>query len=326
MNERLPDKNLERRLRDAWSAEVAQARVDYATGPGRVRTHIQFAMPLGLVALVVGAVVVAGALRPAFNAVSPTRVVFGDLAGSAVPDKSHATALSDVTISDDRRSVTVMFGNGVGACKYPHQGEAEIVGDELRIGLYAQGAPDPSRTPAPLPSDLSGVVACFSIYVVDKLVINLPTAFDGERVRDVSNNAIFLLAPPADLAQITALPDGWDLESQRTVRHVDTPQWERHWVKSAEKGNGVTLLQNFGGPIEDQGYGTKTANGEPVILHSEPVSINGQPGSLYVDPYLGHLVLLWSLGPDGLKLDADMTDFSREQFIALANSVVVPSP
>lgn len=39
----------------------------------------------------------------------------------------------------------------------------------------------------------------------------------------------------------------------------------------------------------------------------------------------GRIQVEWSIGDDGLLMSSNLTDFSREQFISLAESVSIPN-
>ena len=75
----------------------------------------------------------------------------------------------------------------------------------------------------------------------------------------------------------------------------------------------VTLIQSFGGPVGTTGGGPATSG-----------EVNGQPATFYLWPPSGGMTLVWSLGNDGFALDGLLSDFTREQFIALAESVKLP--
>ncbi len=91
------------------------------------------------------------------------------------------TPIDSVTLAADRRSVRVDFVGGrafdpADPCSVAYRGTAAIVGDVLEIGVYAE------PHPKPLPSGW----ACDAVGYRRTLVLQLPGAFDGSRVRDLS--------------------------------------------------------------------------------------------------------------------------------------------
>jgi hypothetical protein len=71
--------------------------------------------------------------------------------------------------------------------------------------------------------------------------------------------------------------------------------------------------QAFDGPVG-------TTGGDPQT----PVDVNGQSASFSLYEPTGEMVLVWSLGADELALVGILDDFSREEFIELAESVTLP--
>jgi hypothetical protein len=72
----------------------------------------------------------------------------------------------------------------------------------------------------------------------------------------------------------------------------------------------VELIQAFGAPANVSG-------GDP----QPDVIVNGETATLYFWAPAGEFVLVWKVGADGVALVANLADFTREQFIALAKSV-----
>jgi hypothetical protein len=77
----------------------------------------------------------------------------------------------------------------------------------------------------------------------------------------------------------------------------------------------IELYQAFGGPVSTTG-----AERQP------DVEVNGEPAAFYRYPPVGEMVVVWSLGPDEFALVGYEADFSLEEFITLAESVVLPGP
>lgn len=255
--------------------------------------------------------VVVGAVLSACGATSQ---LIGD---EDAPVSDRPVSFENVVLADDRRSVRVDFIGGKefdpdDPCSVAYHGTTEIVGDELEIGIYAE------QHPKPLPPD----TGCDPMGYPRTLALDLDEPFTGSVVRDLAGQ-IFLLAPPAGLAQVGALPDGWELRREGNVLGSSTPRWERVWSPDpdpdpdpwpAEGDSMLTLFQAFDGPVNATG-------GDP----QPPVEVNGEGATFYLHPPTGEMVVVWGLGDDELALVGNLNDFSQDEFIALAESVTLPS-
>jgi hypothetical protein len=76
----------------------------------------------------------------------------------------------------------------------------------------------------------------------------------------------------------------------------------------------LTLIQAFGGPVDTTGDDRQP-----------PLEVNGQPAIFYFHAPTGEMVVVWSLADDELALVGNLGDFSRAEFVALAESVRLPS-
>ena len=193
-------------------------------------------------------------------------------------------------------------------CSVAYRGTAQVVGDELEIGIYAE------QNPATLPSG----VGCDAVGHPRHLTLNLDEPYTGNVVHDLAGQTLFL-GPPKGLAQIAGLPDGWELRRQENAGQSLTPSWLRVWSPEpdpwpADGSSMVTLIQSFGGPIHLDGGASGTQ-----------VEINGQPATLSTYPPAGSITLVWSVGNDQLLLDGYLADFSQQQFINLAESIRLAS-
>lgn len=226
---------------------------------------------------------------------------------------NHLVPVDHVSLGADGRQVTVDFIGGrefatTDPCSAAYRGTARIAGDQLEIGIY--GGIDFTALPSGMACDMVGFARHLSL--------RLDEPFTGNLVHDLSGQMLFLRAP-VGLAEVTGLPAGWALRREETVGGSLTPRWERIWSPApdpwpADGSSMVTLIQAFGGPVDAIGG-----------LPTTPVSVNGQPASLALWTPNGDMTLVWSLGNDEVALDGYQADFSREQFIALAESVRLPS-
>jgi hypothetical protein len=255
----------------------------------------------------VSVMLVIGAVLSACGATSP---LIGD---ENAPISDRPVSFENVVLADDMRSVRVDFVGGKefdpeDPCSVAYRGTAEVVGEELEIGIYAQ------QHPKPLPPD----TGCAAMGYSRTLTLDLDDPFTGMVVRDLAGQ-VFMLAPPAGLAQIGALPAGWELRREGNVLGSSTPRWERVWSPDpdpwpAEGDSMLSLYQAFGGPVN-------TTGGDP----QPPVEVNGESATFYLHPPTGEMVVVWGLGDDELALVGNLNDFSQDEFIALAESVTVPS-
>lgn len=233
--------------------------------------------------------------------------------GEPAPVPSRPLSVETVVPAADGRSVRVDFTGGqtfdpANPCSVAYEAMAEVVDGELEIGMYAR--------PHPMP--LAPGTACDAMGHARTLTIELDEPFTGTVVRDLAGYTILLQAPTG-LAQIGALPEGWELRREGNVFGSATPRWEQVWSPDpdpwpAEGDSMVTLFQAFGGPVDATG-------GEL----GNPVMINGQDAALSLHPPTGSMVLVWSIGRDELALAGYRSDFSEAEFMALAESVTLPS-
>lgn len=230
-------------------------------------------------------------------------------------DRSHAPipdgpiSFEGVTLVDDGRSVRVDFIGGPefdpnDPCSIAYEGTAEVVGEELRIGIFA------IQHPMPLPPEQG----CASMGYSRSIVLSLSEPFEGSVIRDLAGGVLFLEAPPG-LATIGELPDGWELRREGNILGGTAPRWERVWSPDpdpspAQGDSMLILIQAFGGPVEATGSEPQRA-----------VLVNGRDAAYWMHPATGEMLLVWSLGDDELALVGYLEDFTEAEFIGLAGSV-----
>lgn len=226
------------------------------------------------------------------------------------PEGPRVTSLDSWTFSSDRRSITVGFTGGRefdpdDPCSIAYRGTAAIDGDELAIGIYAK----------PFPGDVPKDLMCTMEGHSRSLMLDVGAPFHGTRIRDLAGQVFFLEAPPG-LVQIIGLPEGWVLQSARSLPESPTGRWARVYAPRGHVGltgssvGQVELIQAFGVP----------ANVSGGDLHPDAM-VNGETATLYFWAPAGEFVLVWKVGADGVALVGNLADFSREEFIALAESV-----
>jgi hypothetical protein len=227
-------------------------------------------------------------------------------------DAPQITSFDSWTFSPDRRSITLEFIGGRefdpdDPCSIAYRGTAAIDGDELAIGVYAK----------PFPGDVPKDLICTAEGHPRSLTLELGAPFHGTRIRDLAGQVFFLDAPPG-LVQIRGLPDGWVLRSAQSLPESPTGRWARvyappgHVTLAGSSVGQVELIQAFGAPANVSG-----GDLEPDVM------VNGETATLYFWAPAGEFVLVWKMGADGVALVGNLADFSREEFIALAESVAM---
>lgn len=232
------------------------------------------------------------------------------LDGEAVPHDPNPLRVGSATVADDGRSVEVTFTGGKefdpdDPCSVAYEASAEVNGDALMIGIVA--LPHPGRFPEGWGCDAMGYGRT--------VVIPLDEPFEGTTVRDLTGQVLFL-GPPAGLAEITGLPEGWELRREGNTGDGTTPLWSRVFSPAEDPwpANGdslVELIQALGGPL----------GGDPDH-DPQSVEVNGASASYSLHRPTGNMQLVWSLGPDELSLVGYRRDFTKEEFIELAESIV----
>jgi hypothetical protein len=223
---------------------------------------------------------------------------------------SDPVRIDTVTLADDRHAVRVEFTGGKefdpgDPCSVAYEGRVRVDGEELQIAVVAQAHPMP----------LAEGTGCDAIGYPRDLVIALEEPFAGTRIHDLAGY-IILLEPPDELAELTALPAGWQLCDEGSLSESPTGRWSRTYAPAENGGCGksrLELIQAFDGPA-----GVSGGELQPSV------SINGTDATFYLWEPTGEMILVWSLGAHGVALVGNLADFSREEFIALAESVALP--
>jgi hypothetical protein len=234
----------------------------------------------------------------------------GDPATSLDPPPGDAVRIDTAAISDDGSTLTVKF---VGAkdydpadpCTNHYFGWARESEGSLRVKVVDDTPRPTTQTP----------VACDAIGYGQTIAIRLDRPFLGSRVEDLAGYVHFV-RPPDGLATI-AVPDGWTEATQRDVEESPIGRWQRTWTKggAADPGTSkgrIDLYQAFDGPASVTG-------GDEV----RDVQVGGTPAKLYRNTD-GELVLVWTLGTDGLALVVNEADFPSDDAIRLAETVRIP--
>jgi hypothetical protein len=224
------------------------------------------------------------------------------------PPPGTITRFDTAELANDSRLLNIQFVGGAVYSKtnpYSHEyaGWAEQVGEALEAAVVDVTTP-PAR-----PGDAIGFGR--------QVTVELPAPFLGSRLIDLAGYVHFVRAP-AGLAELRGLPAGWLLRSSGDVQESPTGRWQRTYSRlpNPEIGtsrNRIDFYQAFDGAAGVTG-------GE----EQRTVTVNGQPAELYRFAPDGELVLVWTLGSDGLALVVNERDFPVERLIALAESATVP--
>lgn len=248
-----------------------------------------------------------GGTRFCFNSLGLVTAAIG-------PEVADPVSFDAWALATDRKSVTVTFIGGRvfhpnDPCSISYRGTAVIDGDELVMGIY----------PEPFPGEVPDELVCDAAGYERSLTLELSDAFEGNQVRDVAGQMWFL-ERPADLVEITGLPDAWVLRSEKSLPESPTGRWARIYAppdSPLDVGSSrglVQLFQAFGAPAGVTG-------GEP----QPDVRVNGEEAASYFWEPSGEMVLVWKIGEDGVALAGNRSDFTEDDFVALAESVV-PAP
>jgi hypothetical protein len=154
------------------------------------------------------------------------------------------------------------------------------------------------------------------------VAVNLGGPFTGDRVVDdtsIRDGTTWFLIPPAGLAVLPDVPDGWSLAREETLPESPGGRWMRTFVAP---GVGPDAPGRDGRLIVIQGFGQ--AADVTGGADQRDVAVNGTPAVLSREPDNGELVLVWRLGADGLGLVASETDFSVAELIRFAGGVRAP--
>jgi hypothetical protein len=224
------------------------------------------------------------------------------------PPPGTITRFDTAELADGSRLLTLQFVGGAvysatDPCSHRYSGWAEQVGDALEVAVVDVTAP-PARP-------------CDAIGFGRQVSVRLPAPFLGSRLNDLAGYVHFV-RNPAELVELRGLPAGWLLRSSGDVEESPTGRWQRTYspLPDPELGtskNRIDFYQAFDGPAGVTG-------GE----EQRTVTVNGQPATLYRFAPDGELVLVWTLGSDGLALVVNERNFPVDRLIALAESATRP--
>jgi len=315
---------------DAWDELTRDVRPP-ARASVRTRRTTSTLVPLLVGAVVLCAIAIIPNLPQGLGRAAATSLSSEGARATPSPTDLHVgikrrlVKIWGVSISDDRRSVRIDFIGASAAgtfdpsypCSEGYEATAEILGEELAIGLYSL------RGTGPFPTASRGIVfACTDVGYARTMDIPLVETFGGNVVRDLAGQTFFL-GPPDWLASFGALPDGWELRDEgNSLGNNRVPRWQRTWSPARDpdplRDPLLELFHSHGGPaLVDGGADRSTVeiNGLPAELHFEPAVGNTD---------FGEMVLLWSIGDDGFALVGYTRDFTRDELIRLAESVTLP--
>ena len=272
-----------------------------------------------VLALFAAFILVAGcwAAGPSPSATPPgvSAVPAASAEGSAVAAPSVEEATRDeryvpigrIALADDDRSMKIWFTgakpfNPGDPCSADYDARTAVVDGVLEVGVFQSRPPRPAVPPP-----------CDAIGIDRTIIVGLDQPFSGIAWRDLFGPYLHFLAPPPGLVELTGLPAGWALVSERDVEESPTGRWARMYgppdAPPDDETRAVVLYQSFDGPVGVTG-GTE----------ERQVMVDGKPATLYSSPESDELVLAWSLGTDGLAMVAYEPAFTAETLVKLAES------
>jgi hypothetical protein len=264
----------------------------------------------GVVALAAALGLVAGCMSSARPSIGPS-ATSGNPANGPNPPPGRAIGIDEATLSPDGTELTVRFTGGKDydpsdGCSARYFGWAHETDGVLEVKVVDDTPP----FAAPAPS-------CPALGYSRSVTIELDAPFTGERVRDLAGGILFVRRPDG-LAELSKVPVGWTLLSEGSVAESPTGRWRQTWAAGGQPDQGsskgkIELYQAFDGPA---GVG-----GGDDVSH---VEVSGAPATLYRYPPDPELVLVWTLGNDGMGLVVNETDFPVDQAIELAESLKLP--
>lgn len=227
------------------------------------------------------------------------------------PREGGPVRIDSVTVAADGLSVRVDFTGGAefsvdDPCTVAYEAEARIDGDTLDLAVFALRHP----------TALAPGMACDLIGYHRTIDVGLERRFEGQRVDDQAGQ-ILLLGAPDHLAEITGLPAGWLLRREESLPESPNGRWSRTYSPMADPANDdswVQLIQSFGSPANVSG-----GDVQPDVM------VRGIRATYYLHEPSGEMVLVWSLGDDGVALVGNLRDFTEDEFIQLAESVEPPT-
>jgi hypothetical protein len=234
-------------------------------------------------------------------------ILVGPIPRAHIQQPPRPVPIQAVAIADDGLSVRIDFIGGAefdpnDPCTRAYVAEVEVGTDDLSVGVFALEHPKAAAD-----------VFCTLIGYQRTLVATLDRPFHGTRVLDRAGYVI-LLAAPQGLVQIKGLPGGWSLQHEESLQESPTGRWSRTYAPAPDPGlvdAWVQLIQAFNGPA-----GVTGGDLQP------DASINGIRASFYLHGPSGEMVLVWTIGDDGVALVGNLRDFTAEEFIQLAESIV----
>lgn len=250
----------------------------------------------------------------------PRPVPIGQVPPGAAPPPGGHGIIEGVTLADEGSTLVLEFTGGPpfdpnDPCSTAYVGWAAP--DDADPGLLHALVID--VTP---PQVIPNGMGCDAVGHRRFVDVDLGGPFAGERVVDdtaLREGTTWFLGPPAGLAMLPAVPDGWSLAREETLPESPGGRWMRTFVAP---GVGPDAPGPDGRLIVIQGFGQ--AADVTGGAEQRDVAVNGTPAVLSREPDTGELVLVWRLGSDGMGLVASESDFTAAALIRFAGDVHAP--
>jgi len=161
--------------------------------------------------------------------------------------------------------------------------------------------------------------------------LGLAEPFQGTTVEDGAGTTLWV-APPAGLAKLTVLPSGWSLQAGFDVPSASPSLYAQVYAAgpipeptdaasadaAPHEGPGRLFVYQAFGAAVDASIGDPTAEEIPIEVHGATVT-------LYYRKENGEYFLRFTVGGDGIALDATDRDFTPAALAAVANGIRFPS-
>ncbi|MBT8194293.1 MAG: hypothetical protein HKO63_10060 [Acidimicrobiia bacterium] len=213
------------------------------------------------------------------------------------------------SLSADRTTLEVGFVGGApydpdNPCSTNYEATSEWLGDVLEVGVVktkgmGHGVGFGNQS-----------LACPAMGYFRTETIDLDEPFDGSEIRDANGEHRRLFRTGNELATLTGLPSGWEVQVQSESPETRGGGWIKVYGPYDDPSQQVVFVQAF--------------DGYPHIWRAftgdERITVDGVDGRLFHTPN-GHQGIWWKPGTEGYALYAFEDVFTLEELLALAETV-----
>jgi hypothetical protein len=221
----------------------------------------------------------------------------------------EAVSIDRFTLSPDRTILEVGFIGGApydpdNPCSEAYAASADLLGDVLEVEVVrtkgmGHGGGFGNRS-----------FACTLVGYFRTETIELDEPFDGSEIRDANGEHRRLFRTGDELATLTGLPSGWEVQVQSESPETRGGGWIKVYGPYDDPSQQVVFVQAF--------------DGYPHIWRAftgeDRITVDGVDGRLFHTPN-GHQGIWWKPGEAGYALYAFEEIFTLEELLALAETV-----